>query len=58
MRAIGLFLLLAGSVLLLLPWYGQLLHYFQLTRSEAQLYGGLALFGGIAVLVVARIQAR
>lgn len=58
MRAIGLFLLLAGSVLLLLPWYGQLLHYFHLTRSEAQLYGGLALFGGIAVLVVSRIQAR
>ena len=58
MRAIGLLLLLLGSLLLLLPWYGQLLHFFYISRTDAQFYGGLGLLGGIAVLVFSQVQAR
>jgi hypothetical protein len=58
MRAIGLFLLLAGVLVLLWPWYGHLLHFVHLSRADAQLYGGLGLMGGIAALIAAQVQAR
>lgn len=58
MRAIGLFLLLAGSLVLLWPWYGHLFRFFYISRDDSQLYGGLALMSGIGALVVSRAQAR
>jgi len=58
MRAIGLFLLLAGCLVLLWPWYGHLFHFIFMTRSDTQLYGGAALLAGVATLVVARVRAR
>ncbi len=57
MRAFGLFLLLAGCLVLLWPWYGHLFRFFTITRSDTQLYGGAALMGGLVVLIVSRIRA-
>ena len=57
MRAVGLFLLLAGCLVLLWPWYGYLFHPLTLPRSDTQLYGGAALLAGIAALVRARARA-
>lgn len=57
MRAIGLFLLLVGCLVLLWPWYGHLFR-FHIPRGDAQFYGGAALLAGIAILVIARMRAR
>jgi len=58
MRAIGLFLLLAGCLVLLWPWYGHLFRFFSMARSDTQLYGGAALMAGIVMLIIARARAR
>jgi len=58
MRAIGLFLLLAGSLVLLWPWYGHLVHFFYMSRGDAQLYGGVGLLAGVATLVFSRVRAQ
>jgi hypothetical protein len=56
MRAVGLFLLLAGSLVLLWPLYGRLLHALPMTRSDSQLYGGMMLLAGVVVLVISRAR--
>lgn len=55
MRAVGLFLLLAGCLLLLWPWYGHLMDIF-IPRGDTQLYGGAALMGGIVALIISRVR--
>ncbi len=57
MRAIGLFLLLAGCLLLLWPWYDHLLPFIHISRSNTQLFGGAALLGGVVALVIDRARA-
>lgn len=58
MRALGLFLLLAGCLVLLWPWYGHFFFRFpSITRGDTQLYGGAAMMGGIVVLFIARVRA-
>jgi hypothetical protein len=57
MRAVGLFLLLAGSLLLLWPIYDHLLPFIRIARSDTQLYGGALLMGGIVALVIDRARA-
>ena len=57
MRAFGLFLLLAGCLLLLWPWYDHLLPFIRITRNDTQLYGGALLMGGIVALIVERARA-
>lgn len=57
MRAIGLFLLLAGCLLLLWPWYDHLLPFIHIARSDTQLFGGAALMGGIVALIIDRARA-
>lgn len=57
MRALGLFLLLVGCLVLLWPWYGHLFRFFTITRSDTQLYGGTMLVGGVVTLVIGRIRA-
>ncbi len=56
MRAVGLFLLLAGCLVLLWPWYDHLVPIFTIARADTQLYGGAALMGGVAALVIARAR--
>lgn len=58
MRAVGLFLLLAGCLVLLWPWYGHLVRFLYLSRDDTQIYGGLALLAGIAALLISRAHAR
>lgn len=58
MRALGLFLLLSGCLMLLWPVYSHLIHFISITRSATWLYGGLLLMAGVATLLIARIQAR
>ena len=58
MRAIGLLLLLAGCLVLLWPWYGHLIRFVSIARSDTQLYGGGALMAGIVALIIARARAR
>lgn len=58
MRALGLFLLLAGCLVLLWPWYGHVFIRFpSFTRGDTQLYGGGALIAGIVVLFIDRVRA-
>jgi hypothetical protein len=57
MRTVGLFLLLIGSLVLLWPWYGHLIHFFSLSRGDAQLYGGVGLMAGIVSLIISRVHA-
>ena len=57
MRAIGLFLLLVGCLVLLWPFYGHYVRVVAISRSDTQLYGGAALIGGVVALVVSRIRA-
>jgi hypothetical protein len=58
MRALGLFLLLAGCLVLLWPVYGHLLHIGQISRANTQLYGGATVLGGVAMLLFSRLAAR
>jgi hypothetical protein len=58
MRALGLFLLLVGSLVLLWPWYGHLFRFFYMSRGDAQLYGGVALMAGILTLVISRTRTE
>jgi hypothetical protein len=58
MRAIGLFLLLAGCLVLLWPWYGHLVRVVAVSRADTQLYGGAALMAGILALLIWRAGAR
>lgn len=58
MRAIGLSLLLLGSLILLWPVYGHLIHVFTISRSDTHLYGGVALMAGIVALFVSRASVR
>ena len=57
MRAVGLFLLLVGCLLLLWPWYDHLLPFIRIDRSDTQLFGGAALMGGIVALIIDRARA-
>lgn len=58
MRAFGLFLLLAGCLVLLWPWYGHVfVRWPSFTRSDTQVYGGAALIAGIVVLFIERMRA-
>jgi hypothetical protein len=57
MRAVGLFMLLAGSLLLLWPVYDQLLPFIHIMRSDTQLYGGALLMGGIVALIIDRARS-
>jgi hypothetical protein len=58
MRALGLGLLLVGSLVLLWPWYGHFIHFFTMTRSDTEIYGGAGLMAGVTALVVSRVRAR
>lgn len=59
MRALGLFLLLVGCLVLLWPWYGHLFRFLlHIPRADTQLYGGAALLAGIAALVIGQVRAR
>lgn len=57
MRALGLFLLLVGCLVLLWPWYGHLIRFITLPRSDSQMFGGMALMAGIVSLIIARVRA-
>jgi len=57
MRAVGLFLLLAGCLVLLWPFYGHLIRIVAISRTDTQLYGGAALVGGVAALLISRLRA-
>ena len=52
MRAVGLMLLLAGTLVLLWPHYSFLFHGVRLLRADTQFYGGGLLLAGVAALVV------
>jgi len=53
MRIAGLFALLAGCIILMLPMFGQLLHR-TLTITDDSLIGGALLCLGVAALVISR----
>lgn len=53
MRIAGLFALLAGCIILMLPIFGQLLHR-TLTIADDSLIGGALLCLGVAALVISR----
>lgn len=57
MRVIGLFALLGGSVVLMLPLFGHLLHR-RLNLPDQPLIGGALLCLGIAALVLSLSGAR
>lgn len=58
MRVLGLLLLLAGTLLLLWPHYGYLLHGIRIARADTQTYGGALLLAGVAALVASLAQTR
>lgn len=53
MRIAGLFALLAGCIILMLPIFGQLLHR-TLAIGDDSLIGGALLCLGVAALVISR----
>lgn len=56
MRAVGLFLLLVGSLVLLWPWYDHLFRSITIARSDTHIYGGAALLGGIVMLFISQVR--
>lgn len=56
MRAIGLFLLLVGSLVLLWPWYDHLFRFITIARADTHIYGGAALLGGIVLLFIGQVR--
>jgi hypothetical protein len=57
-RAIGLLLLLVGVLLLLWPGYGHFFRFIRLGSEQAQLYAGLVLLAGVAVLLFDWLRRR
>ncbi|MEQ1768457.1 MAG: hypothetical protein ABL879_01345 [Devosia sp.] len=54
MRLIGLFALLAGSLILLQPYVRQYVHYITLPSNQTPLIGGALLCLGIAAIWLSR----